>query len=344
MSLIDLIIGRYKVVSVVGMAKNAGKTVTLNSIIDEASDRDIILGITSTGRDGEREDIVTETEKPLIYVQEGTLIATTDEALPLGDARVEVMITTDYGTPMGNVIIGKVISSGYIQIAGPQTSRGIRDVSNTMLQLGAELVLIDGAINRISSAAPAISDGVILATGAVLSRDMNKVIEETIHTIRLFGLMQLEDFTVRDLVEEAMSDSKIAVIDRDFTMRYLDIKTAINSGSIIADNIKEKTTHVVLPGSLVKKTVEDIIKITNEYKDVTFIVRDGTKVFIDSRDWLIFKKQGFKVEALDSIKTIAITLNSSSPQGYYFNQVEFLDRMKKYITDIPIIDVMMGGE
>ena len=40
---------KYDTVSIVGMAKNAGKTTTLNYLIEEAMDEDIVLGVTSTG-------------------------------------------------------------------------------------------------------------------------------------------------------------------------------------------------------------------------------------------------------------------------------------------------------
>ena len=58
----------YKTISIVGMAKNAGKTTALNFLIEEAMDEGVRLGITSTGRDGESTDLVTETEKPRVYL------------------------------------------------------------------------------------------------------------------------------------------------------------------------------------------------------------------------------------------------------------------------------------
>ena len=53
---------KYKTLSIVGMAKNAGKTTALNYLIEEAIDEGILLGVTSTGRDGESQDLVTGTE------------------------------------------------------------------------------------------------------------------------------------------------------------------------------------------------------------------------------------------------------------------------------------------
>lgn len=171
MELIDLIReSRYQVVSVVGMAKNAGKTVTLNELINQSMEHGIVLGLTSIGRDGEAQDIVTCTQKPSIYVDSGTLIATAEGLYNCSDARLEILEMTDFKTSMGTIMIAKVLSAGYVQLAGPCVNADIRAVSNRMLQYGAQLVIIDGALDRVSSASPAISDATILATGAVLSR------------------------------------------------------------------------------------------------------------------------------------------------------------------------------
>jgi len=66
----------YKTISIIGLAKNAGKTVALNYLIDEANKFNVITGITSTGRDGESIDLVTKTQKPTIFVTEGMYVAT----------------------------------------------------------------------------------------------------------------------------------------------------------------------------------------------------------------------------------------------------------------------------
>ena len=41
---------KYKTLSIVGMAKNAGKTTAMNFLIEEAMDEGVALGITSIGR------------------------------------------------------------------------------------------------------------------------------------------------------------------------------------------------------------------------------------------------------------------------------------------------------
>src|SRR5699024_607723 len=289
-------------------------------------------------------DLVTETEKPKIFVEEGTLVATTSDMLLLGDAKVEIISVTDYRTPLGSIIIGRVKDSGYVQIGGPQTVKETKEVANIMLELGAEFVIIDGALDRISSAAPSVSEGTILSTGATLSRNVNKVIEETLHVVNLLKLPEVKDEKARPLIEEIVESGKVCLINEDYEIEPLKVRTALSCGNIIGDHISEDTKYVVVSGSLVKNTIEDMIKTTRKYKNVKIIISDGTKVFIKPKDWLRFQRYGVKVEVLNSIELVAITTNPYAPQGYYFDPREFLEKMKGYVKEVPVIDVVLGGE
>ena len=121
--------------SIVGMCKNAGKTTMLNWMLHH--DRlQGTLGLTSIGRDGESTDVVTGTEKPGIFVREGTLIATAKDMLRLGDTTLEIMETTGIPTPLGEVVIFRARSDGNVQLAGPSIT--------TQPQGGLPAVLRDG--------------------------------------------------------------------------------------------------------------------------------------------------------------------------------------------------------
>ncbi|MCC5912094.1 MAG: hypothetical protein JJT76_16865 [Clostridiaceae bacterium] len=343
MEIMDLIRHKYKTVSLVGMAKNAGKTVTLNRLLEEAAEKGITLGLTSIGRDGEAQDIVTSTEKPMIYLLEDTIVATTEDCLLRSDAKLEILEVTDYPTAMGMVVICRVKNEGYVEIAGPDTNIAVKEVAMSMLSHGAEIVLIDGAINRKTTASPSITEATILATGAVLSRDIDKVVEETIHQVDLFNLKPVEDVMVLGLAEELLENKSYGVIDQNGNVKTIDIKTAINSGTVIGRALDEDSRYVILSGSLVKKTLEDIMTITDAYKDVTFIVRDATKIFIGAKEWKFFEKRGFEIRVAEKINALVATLNPYAPQGYQFNPRDFYKKMKQNLS-LPVVDVMLEEE
>ena len=342
--MIHLINGKYKTVSIVGMSKNSGKTVALNHLIGEAYKENITIGITSIGRDGESLDIVTQTEKPRIFAEEGTLIATATKMLHMGDANIEILKVTEFRSPLGEIVIGRVRDGGYVQVAGPQLLSEIKKVSDIMLDLGAEFVIIDGALDRLSQAAPTISEATILSTGAVLSRDMNRVIEETLHVVKTLSLPQVEDENIRQIARKLMDENQIALIDRDNNIDIIPLRTALDAGHIMGQHINEKSKYLIIPGSLVKKTLEDLTRTTRKYKNIEIIITDGTKIFIEPREWLKFMRQGVNIKVLDKINIITVTLNPYSPAGYYFQPQDFLSKMKTYISTIPIVDLVLGGE
>ena len=77
--------------SIIGMAKNTGKTVTLNHLIQLANYQELMLGLTSIGRDGESEDLVTKTEKPLIHLPDKALIAVAKSLLQSSKINFEIL-------------------------------------------------------------------------------------------------------------------------------------------------------------------------------------------------------------------------------------------------------------
>ena len=343
MSLLNLIGDNHKIVSIIGMSKNSGKTVTLNHLIGEAMEEGIQLGLTSIGRDGESLDRVTETEKPRIFAEENTIVATTTALLAMGDANIELLKVTPYRTPLGEVIIGKVRSPGYIQIAGPQSLKDINHVCQIMLELGAKFVIIDGALDRKSSAAPTISDGTILSTGAVISRDVNRVLEETLHVLGILSLSQV-DPEDKPLLEGLLQEDKLAVVSKGGDVEEIPLQTALGMGHKIGEYLDDDTRYLLIPGSLVKGTLEDLTRSTRKYKDVDIVVGDGTKIFIPPKDYLQFKRMGISIKVVHPIKVIGITINPYAPAGYYFEPGEFLERMRSFIKDIPVMDIMLGGE
>ncbi|KAB3532522.1 hypothetical protein F8153_02150 [Alkaliphilus serpentinus] len=341
MELLKYAYKKYNTLSVVGMAKNAGKTVTLNRLIEEAAEAQVKLGITSTGRDGERLDLVTSTEKPTIYIHEGTLVATAAETLLASQVKLEILEVTNFNTALGQVVIARALDSGLVEIAGPTTNHQIKVAAEMMKYFGAELILVDGAINRKTAAAPSITEGTILATGAVISRNINKAIEDTLHQVRLFNLPVVEDHEMSLLARGIIEEKTFAVINQRGEITYLDIATSLNTGIIIGDAIKENSTYIIISGSLTKKTLEDIIAVSPYYKNVKIIIKDGTRVFLNSKDWGYFLKRGISLEVLDKINVLAVTINPVAPSGYSFNPRDFKEKMQEALRPIPVVDVVM---
>ncbi|MGH4119259.1 hypothetical protein [Clostridium sp.] len=334
-------IKNYDSVSIIGMNKNVGKTTTLNHILREARGR-ISLGLTSIGRDGEDTDLVTATDKPKIYIERGTIIATAKQCLFNSDITREILKTTGFNTPMGEIIICRALSDGYVELGGPSVNSYMNVICNELKGFGSVLIIVDGALSRKTLASPSVTSATILSTGAALSRSMVKVIEETSHTVKLLTLQNEEDMEVLKLAGEVLRRGAIGIIYKDNTIKILGVCTSLGSSKEIVEFLDESTSYVVIKGVVSDKLLEEIMASTNQYKGVIFLVQDGTKLFL-TRDTLYkFQKQGGILKTINKINIVCVTSNPKSPYGYEFDKHKFLDGLRNNLS-VPVFDVI-GGE
>ncbi len=349
MNLMDIVVtSNISDLSIVGMAKNAGKTVALNYLIKEGSMRNFTLGLTSTGRDGEKKDLFTRQKKPLIVAPAGSIVATARECFRKADARMEVLQTTGYHTPLGEIVIGRVREEGLVEIAGPPTSSQIRKVIEIMKELGGNLVLVDGALDRVASAAPTVTHATVLATGAVVGNSMEAVIERTALVKEFFCLEKVDNGCLYDKASEIVTGKKTALYSENngqTTVEELNVETALRLGKLLSARAGQGTRGIIIGGALVDGMVRDIMNTMtyNKLKDgMDIIVPDGTKVFLSPEVYRRFTAKGGRIRVIHDINLLAVTVNPFSSTGYSYDPVEFLDRLRRALVPVPVFDLMLG--
>ena len=171
---------------------------------------------------------------------------------------------------------------------------------------------------------------------------MVKVIEETSHTVKLLSLENEEDKEILKLASEVLYRGRIGIIHKDNTIKMLDVLTALESSKEIVEALDENTSYVVIKGVVSDKLLEDIMTSTNKYKGVTFLVEDGTKLFLTRETLYKFKKQGGIIKTINKINIVCVTSNPKSPYGYEFDKHKFLDGLRNNLN-VPVFDVI-GGE
>ncbi len=333
---------KYKTVSIVGMAKNAGKTTALNYLLEEAYDEGFRMGVTSTGRDGETSDLVFETDKPKVYLFEDTIVTIPEQLFNLAETSLEILKRTSCRTALGQVLLCRVARSGYVQIAGPGSIMEHKKLCEQMLSYGTDMIIIDGAIDRKSIADPATSDAIILSTGAVLSRRINVVVEETVHVVSVYNSPLVEDEKLRAILEKEDKDVfRILTIDKDYNVQQVPVRTALGAGPIVSDAIDENTRFVYIPGAITERILDRIAPA--KLKQVTIVLPNPTRVFVSAQRWQQLKKLGLKVQVMENIKVAAVTVNPFSPHGYSFDRDELRSAVQAALPDLPVIDVRVGG-
>ena len=290
--------------SIVGMCKNAGKTTMLNWLLAH-SGRGRVLGLTSIGRDGESTDVVTGTEKPSIFVPAGTLIATAKDMLWLGDVTKEILVSTGIPTPLGEVIIMRARSGGYVQLAGPSITTQLKSVSQTFFDLGAEQSIIDGALGRKSLGARQVAEGIVLCTGASYHMRMEKVIADTVSIYRIMNLPKAQTVPAapEGTLEQCLKEQGEALV----------------TGAL--------TDSMVLP--LLRAGV---------LRKNRLVVGDPSKVLLSPDTLDKMQLREVRLETAEAARTLCITVNPVSAYGWKFDKDEFRARLQEAV-DIPVINV-----
>jgi len=194
--------GGIKVISLIGLAKNAGKTTAFNQLVSELAHEGYQLGLISFGRDGEEVDAVTNKEKPKISIPSETFFVTAENVKADLESEFQVYKTTDISTTLGRVNIYKNTSyfNKEVELAGVNRISNLEKIKN-FLANKIEYLIVDGALDRKSSSLPGLSDKTILATGAVLAPDIEGVIAKTSLAVKKLLLPQVQSEKERDIYQ-----------------------------------------------------------------------------------------------------------------------------------------------
>jgi hypothetical protein len=322
--------------ALVGLAKNTGKTETLTAILAEHANAERPVGVTSIGRDGEAHDVIDgRIEKPRLRLASGSLLATTGELLRTSGVAHERLARTGVRTPLGEVIVARLSEAGTVEVAGPSAAADVRAVSDAMLELGAEQVLIDGAIDRRAASSPAVADGLLVATGAVLGEDIEQVAAITADAVDLVRL---------PLAAGRAAGAANAVDDPSGDSVALDRRLVLNAEpSEIAALLGEhpRASTFVVDGALSERFLEGLLGARRERagRELTIVAGDPTKVFLSRRGPRWYRRQGVAIEVLRTTELRAITVNPVAPQSHRFDSLQLRDLIGKAVADVPVLDV-----
>jgi hypothetical protein len=319
-----------RVLALVGLAKNTGKTVTLAAILAEHAAGSHTVGVTSIGRDGERHDVIdARIEKPSIELQAGALLASTGALLRASGLAHERIEQTGVRTPLGEVVLARLSEPGAVEIAGPSAAADVRAVAERMLALGAERVLIDGAIDRRAASSPAVADGLVMATGAILSEDIEEVANATRDAVDLVRLARTS----------ADADSLVTLSRR--------LVLSANPAEIAA-LLRERpdANAFAVAGALSERFLDGLLAARSERagRELRIVVGDPTRVFLSRRGPRWYARQGIAIEVLRTIDLLAITVNPVAPQSHRFESRRLRELIAATIPDVPVLDVLEGPD
>jgi len=321
-------------VALVGLAKNTGKTETLAALLRELAQQNIRIGVTSVGRDGEEHDVIdARIDKPRIRLRVGSLVASTGALLRASGLAHERLAQTGVRTPLGEVVIARLSEQGAVEVAGPSAAADVRAVSEEMLGFGAEQVLIDGAIDRRAASSPAISDGLVMATGAVLGEKIEQVVAATTDAVQLVRLPLAGNSAVTSTPDGA---SKPIVLSRRLILSGESAEIA----ALLAEHHRADT--FLVEGALSERFLEGLLAARRERagRELQIVASDPTSVFISRHGPSWYARQGIAIAVRRTIELCAITVNPVAPQSHRFDSDRLRNLIAAAVPDVPVLDVL----
>ncbi|MDR0499055.1 MAG: hypothetical protein LBH03_04890 [Holophagales bacterium] len=325
--------GKYRSLSIIGMCKNAGKTTVLNHIIHNMVTDERLTAMTSIGRDGEAVDLVTGTAKPGIYIYAGFLIATAAGLLDSCDITKEFLLNTGISTPLGEIIVLRALSDGYVQLAGPSVVSQLEQLTCTFSQMGANRIIIDGAVNRKTLCS--FTEAAILCTGASCGTSMDAIIKETLHVYKMLALPEINDDALRQLVkvQKKVAD-KIILCGR----QHITLPSNVNIGEGLRENLLNNTTHVYVDGALSDSLVQSLLFSGADLSGVNLVVSDSGKILVSAGNYEKLRLRDSGIQVLNSVNLLAVTVNPFSVYGNNFDKDSFRAQLAGQI-EVPVFNV-----
>jgi len=300
----------------------------------------VALGVTSIGRDGEDRDAVFFVPKPAIVVWPGNLVATARATLERAKVRTKLIDATGIDSPMGEILVVKVLERGEMEIAGASRSSDQLTVIARLKQCGASLVILDGALGRSHHASPAIANGVILATGAAIGGGIQDVIRKTRDRLAILGIAPADAATCM-LCEPVFARGGVGLWNSRGENVFLAEIATLNAAETLLQFVDSDVATVAVSGAVGRSLWRALSTLAMRRTGLTVVVNDGTKLFVEATDLALFRKQGAQVLAYRGIHMTGITLNPFSPLGGSFDAHEFLVAAREAFAHYGVCDVML---
>lgn len=324
-------------VAVTGLAKNAGKTEALNFLLGGLKKLNVPVGVTSIGVDGETTDRVTLTSKPEITLFPGMLFATTETHYAHRQIQSEVLDLGHRMTPLGRVVFSRALGRGKSLISGPSDTGSLSGAIRKLKELGAKTILVDGALSRQSLASPALCEGMVLSTGAAVSRSVNGVTSSTGHILSLIALPEVQGIKAENIFNAPRGISAM----KEGHITDLGIPTALSLDKI-GERLFASGTRLIVNGAVTDRFLKWLAS-QQQVKQIELIVRDFTCLFITPLSLSEFHRRGGRISVAKQPKLLALTMNPYSPDGYRLDSRMLKEALEKQLErngfQVPVLDV-----
>jgi hypothetical protein len=329
--------------AIIGLSKNAGKTTSLNHLIQAWTEEEKKrpLALTSVGRDGEAEDIVSGICKPRIYLPKGHLLATSVASLRRCDALLDIRELTGIRSALGEIVIGRMLSDGYVELAGPSQASDLKHCEDLLREEAADcLYIVDGALSRRSPAGGGVTEAVLLAVSYGKSASAAVLLERVKHAVKLLTLPGVEA-EIRELILSAISREDrvraLALDEKTGNFRLLTAESLLGEPDSLHDFYRVSDRLFFLRGAITEALLAEFLKLRN-LQGMILVVEDGSRLFIENNTVKRLEAAGVELKVLYPLSLRLITFNPQLEDGSPVDNPGIVDELRRAVS-LPVYDL-----
>lgn len=321
-----------QVLSLVGIAKNVGKTTVLNTLGKAWSD--LQVGLVSIGVDGETQDAWSGRAKPEVRVQKGWVVATSGVCFQKEQDAWEIIEDLPIDTIAGRVYMARANRDTSVKLTGVPTRHWASLCIERLKLHGCAKVIVDGAYDRKVMASPVWSDGLILVVGASFSPSLSLLVKEVKEWIAKLLLPSLQD--PEEVYQLFYQEGSCALQINEEWLPFTSHQWIQSGGNNISIEDLKKATKLYFHGALTRRVIQQL-----EAKGFTgeITIPDWTYLFDSSSKGSLPHQLRSKIHVLFPGNLLAVAINSTSPDGWQVDPDAFQLQIQQVVGRIPVWDV-----
>jgi len=342
-----------KVIAVVGLSKNSGKTTFLNWYLSQETLRllppkkEAIVGVTTTGRDGEDIDLVTNDIKPKVCLPTNVYFTAFENVFHENSAWVEGVCKLPFRVIGKSLWLFRTLGAIETEIVGPSVLKEQEKLIAIFQEHGCDTVLIDGSLDRKSICLSEKIDEVVLIVGACVGnieeiRDLVSGIRYQVSGIRdqVSGIgAKYESIAYKNppYPPSKRGGKCLTLKNGAGNIVETNIKSIYSNESAIIDILNQNPEWVYFPGAITEYSWKKLKKKFIDFKG-NIIIEHPLNIRIEMKELKSFLDEKALYSRIRfTISTIAV--NSYSPYNDHIDVSLLRKEIRKVFDNNSVIDV-----
>lgn len=319
----------FRRLAVLSLHAGAGARTVVETVAAAAVSRGHGIGVTSVpriGREADDADRFTGVTLP-----EGAIAATAASVLE-HDGPLAPLERMDCGAPPGEMGICRVVRAGEVPLYGPDDTKALHAVLAKLEAWSSGPVLVAGAFERHSFAAPDVTEAVVLAVGAGYSGTPERSAAAVRYAADIFSLMRC-DFPVDRSFRDAAVRRQALAVDRNG-------EPLCEAAGRIAplEALGQDLAAILLPEFLADALLTALVR--SEVR-CTLVVKDPTRIRVSPVYYTAWIKSGGHVAAMEPTRVLAVATNPVNPDGPDAEPASFRRLVAEVVPELAVHDVRL---